>query len=345
MADLDNLRDQITKVRTEKAEQKDNTLQMVGRSKNFPLTKLVLKNRKKLTGHEGKIYTFDWGPDSRKLVSAAQEGTLFVWDGLFSLKLNAHKLRSSWVMTSAFAPSGNFLAAGGLDNLCTIYKFEDSAAFEAGEGVVAELNGHEGYLSSAIFLDDNRVFTTSGDGIAALWSIPHREITTEFRAHTADVMCAAQSPSDENVFVTGSCDSYAMLWDIRTAGHPQLTFGGHESDINAISYFPDGNAFVCGSDDSTCRLFDIRACGVLNRYLDDRIVCGVTSIAVSKSGGSIIAAYDDGPVVVWDTIHAESISRVDGHSRRVSCVRTAPNGSAVCTASWDSTLMIWSAAP
>jgi len=264
-----------------------------------------------------------------------------VWDGLYSLKNMAIVLRSSWVMTSSFSPSGKFMAAGGLDNMCTIYKYEESAAFGVGEGVVAELSGHEGYLSRAIFLDDETVFTTSGDSSAALWNISQREISTEFRSHQADVMCAAQNPENKNVFVTGSVDTTAMLWDVRASTFPQRTFLGHESDINAVTFFPDGNAFICGSDDATCRLFDIRSSGILNMYGDDRIVCGVTSLAVNKTGRVLVASYDDGPVVVWDSIFGEAVQKLEGHTKRISCVRTAPDGSAIGTSSWDSTIMIW----
>jgi WD40 repeat protein len=36
-------------------------------------------------------------------------------------KLEVISLRSSWVMTCAFSPSGNFVACGGLDNTTYIY--------------------------------------------------------------------------------------------------------------------------------------------------------------------------------------------------------------------------------
>jgi guanine nucleotide-binding protein G(I)/G(S)/G(T) subunit beta-1 len=266
---------------------------------------------------------------------------MFVWDGMFSLKLMATILRSSWVMTCGFAPSGKYMAAGGLDNLCTIYRYEESAAFNVGEGVVAELAGHEGYLSTAIFMDDDTIFTTSGDGSSALWNISRREVVSEFRAHAADVMCASQNPQNRNVFVTGSVDGNAMIWDVRASVFPLRTFVGHESDINAVTFFPDGNAFICGSDDSTCRLFDIRSSSMLNKYSDDRIVCGVTSMGLSKSGRVLVASYDDGPVIVWDTIFGDNLQRLEGHTKRISCLRTAPDGSAFGTSSWDSSILIW----
>ena len=34
---------------------------------------------------------------------------------------------------------------------------------------------------------------------------------------------------------------------------------GHESDINAVHFFPNGLAFSTGSDDASCRLYDLCA--------------------------------------------------------------------------------------
>ena len=39
--------------------------------------------------------------------------------------------------------------------------------------------------------------------------------------------------------VTGSCDSLAKVWDVRT-GKCTMTLRGHESDINSVTLFPDG---------------------------------------------------------------------------------------------------------
>ena len=64
--------------------------------------------------------------------------------------------------------------------------------------------------------------------------------------------------NDRNTFVSGGCDAAAKLWDVRT-GRCMQTFTGHESDINAVAFFPNFQAFGTGSDDATCRLFDIRA--------------------------------------------------------------------------------------
>ncbi len=41
-----------------------------------------------------------------------------------------------------------------------------------------------------------------------------------------------------------------MVWDIRTGSYVQ-TFEGHESDVNAIRFYPSGDAFATASDDAT----------------------------------------------------------------------------------------------
>jgi guanine nucleotide-binding protein G(I)/G(S)/G(T) subunit beta-1 len=77
-----------------------------------------MKTRRTLKGHLAKIYAMHWATDRRHLVSASQDGKLIIWDAYTTNKLHAIPLRSSWVMTCAYAPSGNFVACGGLDNTC-----------------------------------------------------------------------------------------------------------------------------------------------------------------------------------------------------------------------------------
>ena len=54
-----------------------------------------------------------------------------------------------------------------------------------------------------------------------------------------------------------------MVWDIRTGGYVQ-TFEGHESDVNAVRFYPSGDAFVSASDDATV------SNGVVHRWIEAR---------------------------------------------------------------------------
>lgn len=277
------------------------------------------------------------------MVSASQDGKLIVWNVLTGMKNLAISLRSSWVMATDFSPSQKFVAAGGLDNTCSIYEVSlNSSDALAKDSNPIELVGHEGYVSSCTFLDDSSILTTSGDASAMLWDISKLTCVNKFSDHKADVMTASIIDDEKNLFLTGSCDATVKLWDKRINGSTCVkSFVGHESDVNSVSSLKNGYSFVTGSDDSMCMLYDIRAEKELNVYHSDRILCGVTSVDCSNSGKYAFAAYDEGVVRVWSTVYGNMLQELSTEGSRVSMVKVSPDGQAVVIASWDNLLRVW----
>lgn len=150
------------------------------------LPRIVMRPRRALKGHLAKIYAMHWAADRRHLVSASQDGKLIVWDAYTTNKVHAIPLRSSWVMTCAYSPSGNFVACGGLDNICSIYNL-NSKETGAMKGA-RELSAHSGYLSCCRFMNDRQIVTSSGDMTCMLWDIEAGVRVMEFSDHTGDVM-------------------------------------------------------------------------------------------------------------------------------------------------------------
>lgn len=323
------------KIRIKKDSLADTTLKAMA-SELEPLPRINIKVRRNLKGHLAKIYAMHWAQDEKHLISASQDGKLIVWDAYSTNKLYAIPLRSSWVMTCAYAPSGNLVACGGLDNICSIYNLSSR---DNPIKVSRELSAHTGYLSCCRFLSDRQIMTCSGDMTCILWDIDAGVKITEFADHTGDVMSLSLSP-DKNIFISGACDATAKVWDIRT-GRCVQTFVGHESDINAVQFFPSGNAVGTGSDDVSCRLFDLRADRELNQYVHDNILSGITSVAFSASGRLLFAGYDDYSCNVWDTLRGERVGVLTGHDNRVSCLGVSSDGLALCTGSWDNMLKVW----
>ncbi|KAI9158962.1 guanine nucleotide-binding protein subunit beta (WD domain-containing protein) [Paramyrothecium foliicola] len=329
--EAETLKDRIKRKKDELA---DTTLRAVAQQAHEPIPKnQLMKTKRTLKGHLAKIYAMHWSTDRRHLVSASQDGKLIIWDAYTTNKVHAIPLRSSWVMTCAYAPSGNFVACGGLDNICSIYNLNQQR--DGPTRVARELSGHAGYLSCCRFINDRSILTSSGDMTCMKWDIETGQKVNEFADHLGDVMSISLNPTNQNTFISGACDAFAKLWDIR-AGKAVQTFAGHESDINAIQFFPDGHSFVTGSDDATCRLFDIRADRELNLYGSESILCGITSVATSVSGRLLFAGYDDFECKVWDITRGERVGSLVGHENRVSCLGVSNDGISLCTGSWDS---------
>lgn len=200
-----------TQIHDARAAARDETLASEADKLESIVGKIKLTTRRILRGHTEKIYAMQWATDSQHLVSASQDGNLIVWDSYSANKIDAITLQSSWVMTCAYAPSGSFIASGGLDNVCVIYSLKTRAD---NIRLCRDLAGHTGFVSCCRFVDDNRIVTSSGDKTCSLWDIETGQQTMSYTGHTGDVMALSIAP-DLATFVSGACDSSAKLWDFR----------------------------------------------------------------------------------------------------------------------------------
>jgi len=309
--------------------------------------KLKLVQKKLLQGHFGKIYAMDWGKDDTMLISAAQDGSIIVWNALNGHKLDLIELKSTWVMSCAFSKSGRMTASGGLDNTVTIYKISETGQAQptAPPSHPRELVEHGGYISGAVFIDDTKVISSSGDQKCILWDTERGTALHTFSEHKQDVMDIDML--NDNLCVTGSVDHNCKVWDYRLDSKTKtMTFHGHEGDINSVCAMHNKYSFISGGDDSRVMLFDTRSYSPLQEYKDAKISHGIASVALSSSGRYAFAGYDDSIARTWDTLTGELVQNIGNqgqptHSNRVTCLGVNSNGTAVATGSWDMTLRVW----
>jgi len=344
-----------------------------------PLPDLTFDVIKKYNGHNGKIYDADWSTDCRLLLSGSQDGHLMVWDSITTLKRCTYQLQSSstWVMACSFSPQTKYIACGGLDNICSIYKYEDPSGDgvnddqkeaapkkrfstlarrstkknngllnEASRAIITDapyktLHHHEGYLSALEFVSDEKIITASGDSTCILWDVVKKVPESVFLDHSNDVTCVAIN-RDQPLFISGSVDAHVKLWDIRLSKCVGEFVGQDaDADVNGVCWYPDNYAFASGSEDAMLRMFDIRAYKQLNEYGNNNITSTVNAVSFSNSGRILFAAYDDEPFGIgWDVAYAEPVCKLF-HNQSVSSLKVAPNGCAVLTSSWDKMLRLW----
>jgi guanine nucleotide-binding protein subunit beta-5 len=303
------------------------------------LSQLSIKQRRILKGHASKVLCMDWSQDKRHIVSSSQDGKVIVWDGFTTNKEHALTMPTTWVMACAYAPSGQMIACGGLDNKCSVVplSFEDDILQKK-----RSVATHTSYMSCCTFLrSDNLLLTGSGDSTCAIWDVESGQMIQNFHGHTGDVFAIDIPKCDTgNIFISGGADGHALVWDIRT-GQCVQSFEGHEADINTLRFHPNGDAFATGSDDASCRLFDLRADRQVCVYEKESILFPVNGVDFSVSGRILFAGYGDYRVGVWDSLKCIRQLTLYGHENRISCLRTSPDGTAICTASWDCTIRIW----
>ena len=57
-------------------------------------------------------------------------------------------------------------------------------------------------------------------------------------------------------------------------------------------------------------------------------------------GRLLFGGYNDYVVNVWDVLKCSRVALLYGHENRVSCLGVSPDGTALCTGSWDFNLKV-----
>ncbi|XP_038211459.1 guanine nucleotide-binding protein subunit beta-5 [Zerene cesonia] len=323
------------KLEEERQKLNDVTLSSVA-ERLEPISINNLKVRRILKGHQAKVLCCDWSPDKRHIVSSSQDGKLIIWDAFTTTKELTISMPSTWVMACAYAPSGNMVAAGGLDNKVTVFPLGGAGGSEEEPaGRKRTVATHTSYMSCCLFPNtDRQMLTGSGDGTCALWDIESGQLLQSFQGHSADVMSLDLAPSEMgDTFVSGGCDRAVLVWDMRS-GHAVQAFDTHQSDVNSVRFHPAGDAVASASDDSYCRLFDLRADREVARYGKESLLFGANSVEWSLSGRLVFAGYGDYTACAWDALRAARAAVLAAHEHRLAHLRLAPDGTALATASW-----------
>jgi len=304
-----------------------------------PANKPKLSCKRTLKGHINKVNCVHFSGDSKHLVSGSLDGKLIIWDIFSGNKTQVIPLVSAWVMSCALAPSGNFVASGGMDNQCTIHDLNNRDSGGAAK-ISRELIGYEGFLSSNRFLDDTNLITGSGDQKVIHWNLNTGDKVHEWFGHSGDVATMSLAP-DQSCFITGSVDRTIKLWDLRDPKDCKQTFWGHASDINAVAFHPSGQAFVSASEDKTSRLWDIRSDQQVAEFKAPTANSAFTACGLSKSGRHLFSGSDDNQIHIWDILTTTHQGVLSGHENKVTSVAVSDDGFAVASCSWDFGVRVW----
>jgi WD40 repeat protein len=161
-----------------------------------------------------------------------------------------------------------------------------------------------------------------------------------FRGHAQPIYALAIDPSGA-VFVSGSRDNTAIIWDVASASR-LATLKPHHGDVLSVAITPDGKYVVTGSEDKKARLWnraDGKQVAIFAEHTDD-----VTTVAVTPDGQKVVTGSADTTILIWDLATRKRVGKIEGHKGRVSRVAVTPDGRHIVSGSGDKTLRIWSAA-
>ena len=265
------------------------------------------------------------------------------------------KGHNSPITCLAFTPDGKWIISGGGEpGKPGELKLWDVA----NERLKMSLDGHNELVTALAVTADGRMLASASgiydkkserwtDGEIKTWNLKTGELVTSWRGHTKLITALAFLP-DGKTLLSASEDKSIIFWDVEQ-GQATRTLKGQTGSVTSLAVTVDGKFLASGSSDRTVRVWDVAT------YKTATTLKGhsgpVASLAFSNDGKTLISTggvYDlemgkwlSGEVKVWDMPGGNERATFKKHTDVVSAVALTPEGQAMITGSWDTTMKLW----
>jgi WD40 repeat protein len=284
-----------------------------------------------LEGHSAGVWGVAVTSDGKRVVSAASDNTLKLWDLGTGLALRTLEGHSATVNGVAVTPDGKRAVSASSDHTLKVWDLASGLALRT-------LEGHSNCVYGvAVTPDGKRAVSASWDDTLKVWDLETGRALRTLEGHSYEVHGVAVTPDGKQA-VSASWDNTLKVWDLET-GRALRTLEGHSYEVHGVAVTPDGKQVVSASEDKTLKVWDL-ATGRALFTLEGHSV-GVYGVAVTPDGKLAVSASWDHSLKAWNLTAGRAPRTLEGHSAEVYGVAVTPDGKRAVSASQDHTLRVW----
>jgi WD40 repeat protein/predicted Ser/Thr protein kinase len=279
-------------------------------------------------------------PNGRRVVAAAENGLLLVWDSLTGDELMTLPGHTGDVTGAAISSDGALIASGSFDNTARVW--------DADTGELLTVLEHPNWVYAVCFTPDSaRLATSCRDNVARLWDLATGKpvVEVEVLPPTADwdyvhSWAVAIDPAGQ-ILATGGHDGVIKLWSASN-GSLLKVLTGHTERVRALAFSPDGAQLASASDDSTVRLWSPAAGTELVTLLGHED--SAFGVAFSPDGARLASAARDRTIRIWDARATWRVARMWGHENgAILDFDISPDGTRIISVGEDHVVRLWDA--
>lgn len=251
-------------------------------------------------GHLELVYSVNFSPDGKLIVSAAADKTIRLWD-INDCKQIANPIigHTDAVKYASFSPNGKLIVSLSFDR--TVRIWDAATGMQLGDPIVVEKEVIEEIRP------DNDSSTDFINHFPSIFDDPwdYYNIEEEPQYETKVVIKRSMfnsvsfSPDCKRLVTTN--DNEIRIWEVETHKQIGLPLLGHKATVNSAVYDSSGNFIVSASDDKVIILWDARTGCQMGQPLVGH-KDGVYSAEFSPNGKRIVSTSRDSSIRIWDVI-------------------------------------------
>jgi len=272
------------------------------------------------TGHTAIIRDIAWSPDSKRIASVSDDGTMRAWDAI-SGKHAFTFPNSHGIVRIAWSPNGKYIISGGTAKIL-LWEIASGLSISA-----TYFSGKQPIYAAAWSPDGTRYIAGGGDNTLDIWI---------FTEHIQQ-----RQSGDDNML---------DIWSFTDQGYIRQeyigTYHGHSTSPDAAIYeanwSPDGKYIASSENFETVQIWDANTQATVFSYQGKgpgQVWAGVWS------PDSQYIAFTDYPVTVVETTSWSTVYSYYGHATGLAyghSVTWSPDSQRIASAD-DNTLHIWDA--
>jgi hypothetical protein len=289
---------------------------------------------RKIDAPAGPVYAAAFSPDGRKIIAAAYDGSLRLWEARTGKELRRLDGHLGKVWAVAFHPDGRHVVSGGNDGSVRLWDL--TAGRE-----VKRFAGHTDYVRAvAVSADGKHILSGGDDRLLRLWDVESGQEVRSFPGHNHFVWDVALSRDGKRA-LSASLDKTVRLWDVETGSELKKLVGHHDT-VLGVAFTPSGRHALSGGTDKTLIQWDLETAKPLKTFTGHTGY--VQRVAVSPDGRFALSAGADHTVRLWDIAGGTELRTLEGHRESVWGVAFARDGRLALSAGQDQCVRIWGGA-